>query len=178
MTTVDLVLEEEAWLDALPELEAVADIAAHAALEAAGLEPERYELCLLACDDARIAALNADFRGRETPTNVLSWPATDLPLPGPEGPQVPLGNPEGPPIALGDVAIALQTVANEARAAALPLKDHTIHLILHGVLHLLGYDHTDDASATVMEGLEIAALGRLGIGNPYDRPGWSGAAQE
>ncbi|MGF1552856.1 MAG: rRNA maturation RNase YbeY [Paracoccaceae bacterium] len=159
---VDLVVEHEPWLDALPDLAAVAERAARLALEGAGLSAAGREIALLACDDARIATLNADFRARPAPTNVLSWPAHDLapPVPG----LAPLPPPPGP---LGDVAIALDTVRREAAAGGLSLKDHALHLILHGCLHLLGYDHETEADATLMEGIERERLVAIGLDDPY-----------
>ncbi|MEM8761542.1 MAG: rRNA maturation RNAse YbeY, partial [Pseudomonadota bacterium] len=79
-TLIDLVVEEEGWLTALPDLPALAETAARTALDAAGLSPEDHEIALLACDDARVADLNAEFRGKPSPTNLLSWPAHDLAL--------------------------------------------------------------------------------------------------
>ena len=167
---VDLVIEEPAWTDALPGLQADANTAARLALEAAGLDPKRWTITLLACDDARIAALNCEFRGNSTPTNVLSWPAFDL---APEHPGAhPVPPPQamsGPPRLLGDVAIALQTTRREAEDNANPLKDHVIHLILHGCLHLLGFDHETDEDAETMEGIETCALARIGVADPYLR---------
>jgi probable rRNA maturation factor len=166
---VDLVIEEQAWLEALPELEAHAEIAARLSMEAAGLDPSDFSICVLACDDARIAELNGAFRGKATPTNVLSWPAFELAPAAPGA--MPLAPPEAPGgdhrQPLGDVAIALQTTGCEAEAAATPLKDHVIHLILHGCLHLLGFDHETEADAATMEGIETRALARIGIADPY-----------
>lgn len=161
---VDLVVEEPGWEAALPGLAGLAETAARAALHGAGVSPEGREIALLACSDERIAGLNAAFRGKEVPTNVLSWPAADL------APDVPGLPPKAPPeglAMLGDVAIALQTTDAEACAASRPLKDHAIHLILHGALHLLGYDHERDADAELMEGIERRELARLGIPDPY-----------
>ena len=167
---VELVIEEPAWTEALPGIEALAETAARLALEAAGLDPERWTLCLLACDDARIADLNRDFRARAAPTNVLSWPAFEL---APERPGArPVPPPQsatGPRQPLGDVAIALQTTRREAAASATPLKDHVIHLILHGCLHLLGFDHEAEEDAETMEGIETRALARIGVADPYTR---------
>jgi probable rRNA maturation factor len=167
---VELVIEEPAWTEALPEIEALADTAARLALEAARLDPERWTLCLLACDDGRIAGLNRDFRARAAPTNVLSWPAFEL------APEHPGEHPAAPPQSaaasrqpLGDVAIALQTTRREAGTSATPLKDHVIHLILHGCLHLLGFDHEAEADAETMEGIETRALARIGVADPYTR---------
>jgi probable rRNA maturation factor len=171
---VDLVIEDEGWTDAVPDLAAVAGIAARLALEAGGLDPARWSISILACDDARIAALNREFRGQAAATNVLAWPAFEL-APGrpgdvpPAPPDPPEGRPENRRGALGDVAIALQTTRREAEAAAVPLKDHAIHLILHGCLHLLGFDHRTDEEAAAMEGIETRALARVGVADPYSR---------
>ena len=170
MPLVDIVVEESGWAD-LP-LSDLAEQAAQSALETAGLPAQGYEISLLACDDQRIAALNAEFRGKPMPTNVLSWPAFDL---GPETPGAPPAHPPAgsgePPLPLGDVAIALQTVLREADAGSIPLKNHVTHLILHGCLHLLGFDHQTDEDAEVMEGLERAAMARLGLPDPYQQAG-------
>lgn len=167
---VDLVVEDPAWTDALPEIEALANTAARLALEGAGLDPARWTLCVLACDDARIAALNQAFRGRAAPTNVLSWPAIPLApeRPGAAPPPPPQAA-SGPRRMLGDVAIAFQTTRREAQDSAIPLKNHAIHLILHGSLHLLGFDHETDADAKTMEGIETRALARIGVEDPYAR---------
>lgn len=167
---VDLIIEEPAWTEALPGIEDLAGTAARLALEVAGLNPERWTICLLACDDARIAELNRNFRGKAAPTNVLSWPAFHL------EPDHPGAHPAMPPLTisgrrqpLGDVAIALQTTRREAEISATPLKDHVIHLILHGCLHLLGFDHEADEDAETMEGIETRALAILGVADPYMR---------
>lgn len=169
-TLVDLVVEEAGWVEALPDLADVAERAARLALGGAGIAAEGYEIALLACGDARIAELNAGFRGKPAPTNVLSWPGFDL---APERPgAAPLTPPApgaGPPVTLGDVAIALQTVRREALDFQRPLKDHVTHLILHGCLHLLGYDHQTGADADVMEGVERRQLASVGIDDPYER---------
>jgi probable rRNA maturation factor len=175
---VDLAVDDPSWLAELPELERLAGTAARLAFEAAGLEPAGRSVSVLACDDARIARLNRDFRGQDKPTNVLSWPAFPLapmrpgglppapPEPGPGGEE--RGGPDGAQ-SLGDVAIALQTARREAAALGIPLKDHVIHLILHGCLHLLGFDHEREEDAETMEGLESRALARVGIPDPYLR---------
>lgn len=159
--TVDCIIEDDRWSD----IEGLAEIATDATLNRLGLEPSVFEISILACDDARIAALNADFRDKPTPTNVLSWPSDEraaavdgeMPLP----PQI------GPDNALGDIAIAFETCMREAKAADKPMRDHTIHLLVHGTLHLLGFDHERDRDATLMEGLEIEILGKMGLPDPY-----------
>lgn len=119
------------------------------------------EISLLACDDARIADLNRDFRGKPAATNVLSWPAQDV-VP----PALPPTDPDGS-LPLGDIAIAYDTCAQEAAQAGKPMDAHVSHLIVHGTLHLLGYDHVRDADAVQMEGLETEILGKMGLPDPY-----------
>lgn len=157
---VDLVIEDDRW--AALNMEALAERAARAALEIAGVSPE-YEICVMACDDARIAELNSEFREKPTATNVLSWPAFEL------SPEVEGGRPTAPPPSdsLGDIAIAYETCEREAAEKGITMQAHVTHLIVHGCLHLLGYDHETDKDATLMEELEVKALASMGVGNPY-----------
>ena len=159
--SVDCVIEDPRWGD----IAALADIATAAALERLGLEPSVFDISLLACDDSRIAALNADFRGKPAPTNVLSWPSDERGA-AVDG-EMPLMPQHGPDSELGDIAIAYDTCAREAAEAGKTMRDHTIHLLVHGTLHLLGFDHERDHDATLMEGLETEILGKLGIADPY-----------
>jgi probable rRNA maturation factor len=162
---LEIVIEDARWAD-LP-IDAVAPRAVSAALSCLGLDPEACEIALLACDDARIAALNADFRGKAQPTNVLSWPAWDLSAETEgDAPLAPEADMTGE-IALGDIAIAWETCAREATEQGKTMKDHVTHLIVHGLLHLLGYDHVRDRDATIMEELEARILGTMGIDDPY-----------
>lgn len=157
---VDCMLEDRRW--ATIDLEALAEAAATATFE--HLKLVGFEVSLLACNDARIADLNADFRGKPTPTNVLSWPSDE------RGAEQDGGQPLSPDrdeAELGDIAIAYDTCAAEAEAAGKTLADHTTHLIVHGILHLLGYDHDRDQDATLMEGLESQILGNMGLSDPY-----------
>ncbi|PVA09190.1 rRNA maturation RNase YbeY [Pelagivirga sediminicola] len=159
----DVMIEDRRWR-AL-DLEALAECAARAALEHLALEPGRFEISVLACNDARIAALNEDFRGKPQPTNVLSWPSDERGAPKAGGaPNLPRPGIESE---LGDIAIAYDTCAREAGLSGKPLADHATHLIVHAVLHLLGYDHVRDEDATLMEACEVAILGKLGIADPY-----------
>lgn len=159
---LDTIIEDDRWH--ATELPALAGRAAGAALAHLGLDAARYDIALLACDDARIAELNADFRGKPQPTNVLSWPSAergaahdgDQPLaPGPDEDE------------LGDIAIAYDTCAREAAEAGKPLADHVTHLVVHATLHLLGFDHVRDRDATLMERTEVEILGKLGLPDPY-----------
>ncbi|PRY25419.1 putative rRNA maturation factor [Aliiruegeria haliotis] len=162
---VEIVVEAEPWdTIGLPEL---AEAAAIRVLRHLRL-PEAAEIALLATDDARIAVLNADFRAKETATNVLSWPAEDLSAERPGGqPALPEADFPGEPTFLGDIALAWETCRAEAAAAGKPVEAHVTHLIVHGILHLLGYDHICDEDAALMEGIEVAILGELGLPNPY-----------
>lgn len=157
---VDVVVEDERW-NAL-DLDGLAERAVAATLAHRGLSGG--EVVILACDDARIAALNADFRGKPQPTNVLSWPAEDLAAEAEGG--EPLAPEEE---AFGDIAIAWETCAAEAQAAGIEMADHVTHLIVHAVLHLLGHDHERDGDAALMEGREVEILAQLGLPDPYTR---------
>ncbi|GGX51659.1 endoribonuclease YbeY [Tateyamaria omphalii] len=160
---IDILIEDSRWQDL--GLEALADTAICGTLSA--LDVMRAELSVLACDDARISVLNADFRNKAVPTNVLSWPEEDLSseIEG-AAPVPPRPDPSGT-ISLGDIAIAYDTCAREAAEQSKPLADHVTHLLVHGTLHLLGYDHIRDHDATRMETLEVEILGKLGVSDPY-----------
>lgn len=119
------------------------------------------EVAVRLTDDAEVQTLNRDFRGKDKPTNVLSFPQVQDDLL--EG----LANSDDGEILLGDIVLARETCAREADEKAISIADHATHLIVHGTLHLVGYDHGDDASAGAMEALEVKALASLGIANPY-----------
>ena len=141
-------------------------LAARAVEAAASIEPAlanpRLVASLLFTSDAEVHVLNREWRERDKPTNVLSFPMlerVDL---------VHLDPDEGPPEMLGDIALAHETCAREAAEKGIALDTHATHLIVHGMLHLAGHDHVDnDAQAEAMEALEIAALAKLGIADPY-----------
>ena len=160
---IDILIEDDRWQEVgLPTL---APRAVTATLNELGYT--EAELSLLACDDARIAELNAEFRDKPTPTNVLSWPEEDLGAEHPgDAPRPPSPDPGGA-YSLGDMAIAYETCVREADAQGKPLADHVTHLIVHATLHLLGYDHIRDRDATRMEALEVKILGILGVPDPY-----------
>jgi len=162
---IDVLIDDAAW-DAAG-LEALANTAHPAALTALGLRPDRFAVSILACDDARIATLNAEFRGKPLPTNVLSWPTEDRYVAAGQIPDLPVAQPDGPPLELGDIAIAHGVCAREATDLNRPFDDHVTHLLVHGLLHLLGFDHIDDADAALMEGIETRILATLGVPDPY-----------
>lgn len=163
---VDCVVEDERWSGA--GLAALAERAARATLADRDLAPGGFAIVLLACDDARIAALNAGFRGREQPTNVLSWPSGERGAAQAGGPPVAPepGTPDDP-CELGDIAIAHETCAAEAAAQGKTLAEHATHLVVHAVLHLLGHDHVREGDAVLMEGCERRILASMGIADPY-----------
>lgn len=162
--TVDVVIEDPRWGDA--DLAGIAKVASDATLAHLGLDPAAWDLCVMGCDDARIAELNEEFRDKGQATNVLSWPSDE------RGAEVDGADPE-PPAAfdpeLGDIAIAFETCTREASDADKPLADHMTHLLIHATLHLLGYDHIRDKDATLMEGIEVEILGKMGLSDPYNR---------
>jgi len=163
---IEIAFEDPRW-DAAG-LEPLAQRACTAALRHLGQEPALFEISMLACDDTRIRGLNAEFRGKDTPTNVLSWPAWDLSAETPGAmPEPPEPGTEDDPEGLGDMALAYETCAREAEEQGKSLDDHVTHLVVHSLLHLLGYDHETDAEAAVMEETEVAILAQLGIADPY-----------
>ena len=148
MLSVDTSTECESWRGPLPD----PDGFAREVLERAGFGGEDAEVSILFADDAFVRGLNARWRGQDKPTNVLSFPAVG----GGPGPR-----------SLGDIVLAYETVAREAEAAGRPFLHHTVHLLVHGFLHLLGYDHETDADAAVMEACEVRILETLDIPDPY-----------
>ena len=160
--TVDVLVEAAEWQEL--GLESLAREAADATLAALGADPADFALSVLGCDDARIAALNAAYRDSDAATNVLSWPAAE------RRPAAPGRRPDLPgpaPVELGDIAIAAGVCRREAAELGIPVGSHICHLLVHAVLHLLGYDHDSDADAHLMETQESAILARLGVPDPY-----------
>jgi probable rRNA maturation factor len=158
----DLEVSIEADWPSSPDWEGLATRAAAALAQLAReLANPRLSASLLFADDAEVHALNREWRGKDKPTNVLSFPMLTRS-------ELLALAPEGPPELLGDVALALETCQREAAERDIPLEHHATHLIVHGLLHLAGYDHeisSEDAAA--MEALEIKALALMGIADPY-----------
>lgn len=152
-------IADPAWRAVVPDLEGLVTRAAQGALAAACVERAALggpaELAVRLTDDAELKALNRQYRGKDRPTNVLSFP----------------GDPEdalpGEPVLLGDLALAYGTVAREASEQGKSLADHLAHLIVHGTLHVLGYDHETEEQAAEMEALEVRILSGFGIADPY-----------
>ena len=163
----ETICEDPRWEEA--RLAQLAEQAGQAVLAHLGHDPAVFEIAVLGCDDARIAVLNADFRDKPTPTNVLSWPTWDLSAEeAGEPPEAPEPGTEDDPEALGDLALAFETCAREAAAQDKQFSAHVTHLCIHGILHLLGYDHIREEDAVLMEGVEVEILKGFGISDPYD----------
>lgn len=148
MIELDLRIESDDWPAALPDL---APICQRALETAATQKQVSGEVSLLLTDDAEIQTLNKDWRGKDRPTDVLSFPSDPLDRPF-----------------LGDIAVAYGVTAADALAGEKSLEQHLSHLLIHGLLHLLGHDHKDDTEAAEMEALEVAALASLGWPDPYN----------
>lgn len=164
---IDVLIEDERWNSI--KLTPLCNRAFAAVFADQGISGNGYEVSVMACDDARIAELNAEFRGKPAPTNVLSWPAHELaPLTAGDAPAPPPDITSNPMDAeLGDIAISYDTCHREAETGNIAFEDHLTHLLIHSCLHLLGYVHETDADAARMEGLETKLLETLGIADPY-----------
>ncbi len=179
----------QAWQARLPDalslcrqaaLAAVEDAIAGAAIPGAAI-PDlasgglAMEASIVLADDDFMRNLNREYRGRDEATNVLSFAAFDAPGrataqvmdPSPSQSPVPAAEGAARPVLLGDVVIAFDTVAAEAEAQAKSLEAHLCHMAVHGMLHLLGYDHDGEAPATTMERLETLTMERMGYPDPY-----------
>lgn len=154
--TVDVTVEADAWNALLPGAAAIAEESAAAAWRAAAPpDARRSELSILLADDAAVQRLNKAHRGQDKPTNVLSFPIGDT------------ISAEGMPAMLGDVVLASGVVSREATVQGKTVAAHFRHLVVHGVLHLVGYDHVADRDAETMEALEVEILEGLAVPNPY-----------
>ncbi len=165
MLDIALIAEAGDWPEAT-DWEMLARRAAEVAFAQTPHDPLRrkrvtIEVSVKLTDDAEVQALNRDYRGKDAPTNVLSFPMVQADL------LETLCNSDDGEVLLGDIVLARETCAREAGEKHIPLADHATHLIVHGVLHLLGYDHMVDHEAEEMEALETRALAALGLSDPY-----------
>jgi len=161
---IDILISERGWAHQMPDLEPRVQAVAAAVLDtpeafrfAPGMREKPLEVSLCFGDNDFVETLNSQFRGRDKPTNVLSFPS------GFEEESL-----DGEALLIGDIILAFGVVEAEARDQEKAFSDHTLHLVIHGLLHLLGHDHEDDAGAAVMEALEIKLLNSFGIQNPYE----------
>lgn len=152
---IDISVEADGWPE-LSTLNPVIENSILAAAETASLNwPDGAELSILLTSDAAMTEINGQWRGKSRPTNVLSFPGSDI-VPG-----------KSAGLVIGDLVFALETVQREAAEQGKTFEDHFTHLSVHGFLHLFGYDHLEEVEAERMEGLEIRVLEGLGITNPY-----------
>jgi probable rRNA maturation factor len=157
---IDVIAEFPEWTTALPTVERVCGRAAAAAFGAVHPNTRGAEASVILTDNARVRVLNNLYRGRDEPTDVLSFPILD------QG-AAAASAPPGQPVLLGDIVIAFETAAADAAASDKSLSDHLSHLVVHGMLHLCGYDHLAEAEANEMERLETHVLAGLGVSDPY-----------
>jgi probable rRNA maturation factor len=167
---IAVAVRANAWRTALPGAVGLCRRAARAAFGHAAAKRHKAlqksfrgrdcEISIVLAGDAFIARLNRDYRGKTGPTNVLSFPALS-------GGVEELSGASGPPLLLGDVVIAFETTRREAKAAGKPMAHHLAHLAVHGVLHLMGYDHEREKEAARMEALEVEILREIGVPDPY-----------
>lgn len=151
---IDILIEDPRWQDAIPEHE---NIVHKCADNTIFLKGEVIELSVVLTNDAHITKLNKEYRNKNKPTNVISFPLQNWEEPD-----------EIPILSLGDVIVSLDTIEIEAKEQSKSLQDHFTHLLVHGVLHLLGHDHEIEEEAVIMESLEIKILNGMGIKNPYE----------
>ena len=154
---IDIANNAGHWPDQTA-IEAVASKAVRQCLKELGIENVESELSIVLTNDDEIKKLNEDWRKKDNATNVLSFPAIEISVGEAPGPM------------LGDIVLAIETIEREARESAISFLDHLTHLIVHGLLHLLGYDHENDTDAEQMEALETEILAQLGIEDPYSVP--------
>ena len=156
---IDVALQDPAWED-ISGIESLVLTSVRTAMDNAirpkKIEGKKLEISILLANDDLIHILNREYREKDKPTNILTFAALDSEEP--LGPDI---------VSLGDVVLSYQTIAREAKEQGIFLQDHITHLVVHGTLHLLGYDHKNEDDATNMETLEIRILEKLGVQNPY-----------
>ena len=140
---------------------AAAAAIAESAFPQLGSNERTVEISIRLAGDSEVHALNSEWRGKDKPTNVLSFPMA-------EADDLAAAAAPGPELMLGDIILARGVCAAEAAEKAIPIEDHAAHLMVHGTLHLLGYDHMDEGAAADMEAREVRALARMGISDPYE----------
>ncbi len=164
---LEVTIRDPRWRQVVPDAETLVAQAARATLSMAHCGLGRHscaiEASLTLADDALLRDLNHRYRGQDKPTNVLSFPADD----DAAWPRSDNREENAPPTLLGDVVIGRQTALREAEDQDKAVRDHLCHLVVHGMLHLLGYDHEKDPEAEEMERLEVEILSTLGVGDPY-----------
>ena len=160
--SVDLIMEEARW-KTLNLLE-IANAAFKETLTHLNMRSENFICCILACNSKKIKGLNAQFRGKNNSTNVLSFPSTTE-IHKVNG--IPKFEAHVDPFELGNIAIAYEVCKKEAQFSKIDFGHHVYHLIVHSVLHLLGYEHEEEKKAAEMEKIEVQVLAKLGINNPY-----------
>jgi probable rRNA maturation factor len=153
---ITIILQNKRWTDALPTYETIVPSIVNETLIIIGRKADNTEASVVLADDAFLQKYNLGFRGKDHPTNVLSFPA-DKSMPFADQ----INN-------LGDILISLETIEREALEQHKSLEDHFKHMLVHGILHLVGYDHQSDDDADKMESLEITILQTFGVSNPYD----------
>ncbi|MEQ8319510.1 MAG: rRNA maturation RNase YbeY [Rhodospirillales bacterium] len=158
--SVDVEITNPAWRTMLADPAAFCRDTLSAAFGFLDYPPRTYEVSVLLSDDAAQQTLNARYREKDSATNVLSFPS---------GESAENGFPDEIPLPLGDICLAYETLVREAGAGRLSFADHFCHLLVHGMLHLAGYDHENDDDAEQMEMLEIEVLASMGVDNPYQR---------
>ncbi len=146
---IDITVQHAEWTKAMRDIQNVVLSVIAITFEKADIENRKQELSIVLADNDFVQALNKEWRGKDKPTNVLSFPQDE-------------------PSMLGDIILAYETVAEEAEEQSKRFEDHATHLIVHGLLHLLGHDHEEDGEAEIMEALEIEVLNALNIKNPYE----------
>ena len=160
--SIDVVIEDTRWKTL--DLTQIANHAFFETLSLLNLQPKSFECCILACNSKKIKQLNNKFRGKNCPTNVLSFPAS---LENYEEKRTLTPTEPNTPYELGDIAIAFEICKEEAINSKMKFENHIYHLIIHSVLHLLGFNHEEEKNAAKMEKIEVQVLAKLGINNPY-----------
>ncbi len=163
---LEIALDADGEWDSSTDWDALARRSAEAAIAESAFPQlatadRAVEISVRLTNDAQVRALNAEWRDKDQPTSVLSFPMADAD-------KLTTTIVDGPELLLGDIVLARGVCEAEAAAKQLPIEQHAAHLIVHGTLHLLGYDHYDDAQADDMEAREVRALGRLGFADPYE----------